>query len=103
MILDYVFALNNQSKQRHVASILHYPIKTPPRAFYCALPNETQPRFSIVHFAAQEKKKLRSNVFYNSSPYGARVNSEFNRLVLKHGMMECQNGGTPEYLNTEQL
>ena len=73
MILDYVFALNNQSKQRHVASIVHYPIKTPPRAFYCALPNETQPRFSIVHFAAQEKKKLKSNVFYNSSPYGARV------------------------------
>ena len=66
-------ALNNQSKQRHVASIVHYPIKTPPRAFYCALPNQTRPRFSIVHFAAQEKKKLKSNVFYNSSPYGARV------------------------------
>ena len=73
MILDDVFALNNQRKQRHVASIVHYPIKTPPRAFYCALPNQTQPRFSIVHFAAQEKKKLKSNVFYNSSPYGARV------------------------------
>ena len=57
MILDYVLALNNQSKQRHVASIVHYPIKTPPRAFYCALPNQTRPRFSIVHFAAQEKKK----------------------------------------------
>ena len=56
MILDYVFALNNQCKQRHVASIVHYPIKTPPRAFYCALPNQTPPRYSIVHFAAQEKK-----------------------------------------------
>ena len=56
-----------------MASIVHYPIKTPPRAFYCALPNQTPPRFSIVHFAAQGKKKLKSNVFYNSSPYGARV------------------------------
>ena len=65
--------LNNQSKQRHVASIVHYPIKTPPRAFYCALPNQTRSRFSLVHFAAQGKKKLKSNVFYNSNPYGARV------------------------------
>ena len=27
----------------------------PPRAIYCALPNQTSPRFFIVHFAAQEK------------------------------------------------
>ena len=56
MIFDYVFALNNQCKQRHVASIVHYPIKTPPGAFYRALPNQTPPRYSIVHFAAQEKE-----------------------------------------------
>ena len=81
--------LNNQSKHRHVASIVHYPIKTPPRAFYCALPNQTPPRFSIVHFAAQEKKKLKSNVFYNSSPYGARVTSSQYQRTLETQPADC--------------
>ena len=62
------FALNNQSKERHVVSIVNYPIKTPPRAFYCALPNQTMPRFSIVHFAAQEKKPRRSKKVYTGLP-----------------------------------
>ena len=73
------FALNNQSKQRHVASIVHYPIKTPPRALYCALPNQTRPTFFYCAFCCTGKKKLKSNVFYNSSPYGTRVNMQVIR------------------------
>ena len=57
-----------------------------PRSFYCALPNQNTATcflfciaqsntatFFYCAFCCTGKKKLKSNVFYNSSPYGARV------------------------------
>ena len=45
----------NQCKQRHVPSVVHWPIKTPPRAFFCA-------------FCCTLKNRLKSNMFHNSVP-----------------------------------
>ena len=56
-----------------MASIVHYPIKTPPRAFYCAVSNQTPLRFSIVHFAAQEKNKTEIKRILELVPLRARV------------------------------
>ena len=88
MILDYAFALNNQCKQRHAASIVHYPIKIPPRAFYCALPNQTPPRYSIVHFAAQEKKTRCFCEAYTGLPVVRATENQkaLNCVVLKYSI-----------------
>ena len=53
-----------QSKHRHVLSIVHCPIQTPPRAFYWALRNQTPHVLQLCIFLHQ-KKKLKSNVFCN--------------------------------------
>ena len=69
-----------------MASIVHYPIKTPPRVFYCALPT-----FFYCAFCCTGKKKLKSNLFYNSSPYGARVMKKASKRNLHIVKTSCRS------------
>ena len=59
-----------QSKHRHLLFIVHCPIKTPPRVFYCA-------------FCCTGKKKLKSNMFYNLVPLRARVKISVTENTVK--------------------
>ena len=42
---------------RHVLSIVHWPMKTPPRALYCALPNENSATCFLLCILLHRKKK----------------------------------------------